>query len=173
MNVNGSATTDSGFTLIELLVVISIISLISSSVLTGFQSVRSQARDRTRVQQLQQISSAIELYINEQGQVPIESEADNPFYISSCSESSSWNNPSASQGYLPDMLNPHLSGELPSDPLNENPYCYMYTPRLYPSSPTECQADQYALLFKTETDVIKDIPQLDPTDSDPFYCIQN
>ena len=51
-----------GFTLIELLVVISIISLLSSVVLTGLSTARMKARDSKRIQEIVQISRALELY---------------------------------------------------------------------------------------------------------------
>ena len=59
-----------GFTLIELLVVISIIGLLSSVVMASLNSARSKARDIKRVQGLQQVQIALEMYYNENGSYP-------------------------------------------------------------------------------------------------------
>lgn len=54
-----------GFTLIELLVVIAIISLLSSIVFASLSTVRKKARDARRITDLNQIKSALEMYINQ------------------------------------------------------------------------------------------------------------
>ncbi len=54
-----------GFTLIELLVVVSIISLLASVVLASVNSARSKGRDARRLEDLQQIRNALELYAND------------------------------------------------------------------------------------------------------------
>ncbi len=59
-----------GFTLIELLVVIAIIGILSTVVLASLNSARSKGRDAKRMQELQQMHTAIELYINENGFAP-------------------------------------------------------------------------------------------------------
>jgi len=59
-----------GFTLIELLLVISIISLLSTIILATFGEARKQARDAARFQNIQQINTAIQLYISDYGHAP-------------------------------------------------------------------------------------------------------
>ncbi|MFA6314756.1 MAG: type II secretion system protein [Candidatus Paceibacterota bacterium] len=59
-----------GFTLIELLVVTSIIGLLSSVVFASVNTARAKARDATRMQNLKQISLAIELYYSKNGNYP-------------------------------------------------------------------------------------------------------
>lgn len=60
-----------GFTLIELLVVISIIGLLSTIILASVVQARARARDAKRIQDLQQLQKALELYYaGSQGKYP-------------------------------------------------------------------------------------------------------
>ncbi len=59
-----------GFTLIEILVVISIIGILSALALVSFSSARLRSRDARRLSDLRQISTALELYNNDQGIYP-------------------------------------------------------------------------------------------------------
>ena len=54
-----------GFTLIELLVVIAIIGILSSVTLASLNSSRGKARDARRLQDVKQIQTALELYIDD------------------------------------------------------------------------------------------------------------
>ena len=56
-----------GFTLIELLVVIAIIGLLTSIVLVSMQGSRTKARDSRRIQDLDQIRTALNLYYDTYG----------------------------------------------------------------------------------------------------------
>lgn len=60
-----------GFTLIELLVVISIISLLSSIVLTSVNSARAKARDARKQADFRAISTALQLYFDSTGRMPL------------------------------------------------------------------------------------------------------
>jgi len=59
-----------GFTLIELLVVISIISLLSTIVLASLNTARAKARDAATVQNIKQLTLAMELYKDDNGFYP-------------------------------------------------------------------------------------------------------
>lgn len=59
-----------GFTLIELLVVISIIGVLSTIAMTSLNSVRAKARDSKRIQEIEQIKTALELYYATYGHYP-------------------------------------------------------------------------------------------------------
>ena len=68
--MNKSPTARLGFTLIELLVVVSIIGLLSSVVLASLSGARESARDVVRFNDLGQLETAMEMYLNEKGQYP-------------------------------------------------------------------------------------------------------
>ena len=60
-----------GFSLVELLVVIAIISLLTSTMLASYDSVKKKNRDAKRQADLAQVSIALNLYYNENGLYPI------------------------------------------------------------------------------------------------------
>ena len=93
-----------GFTLIELLVVITVIGLLSAMVLVGLSGVRAQGRDTRRVADLRNLQNGLEIYFNKNSQYPA---SDN-----SCA---GW-----------PTLKTALGGQLPTDPLNRDEYCYYY-----------------------------------------------
>ena len=59
-----------GFTLLELLVVIAIIALMVGVALPNFVSSRARARDSKKIQEMQQLKTALRLYYNDYGQYP-------------------------------------------------------------------------------------------------------
>jgi prepilin-type N-terminal cleavage/methylation domain-containing protein len=56
-----------GFTLIELLVVIAIIGLLASVILLALNGARAKARDATRLSDMTEMATAMELYYNNNG----------------------------------------------------------------------------------------------------------
>lgn len=59
-----------GFTLIELLVVVAIISLLSSVVMASLSSARMKGRDSKKIQELKNVSLALNLYFDKYGRYP-------------------------------------------------------------------------------------------------------
>lgn len=62
--------TRKGFTLIEILIVVAIIAILAGAVLVGFGPAQRQGRDARRVQDLQRVQGALELYYNKCGHYP-------------------------------------------------------------------------------------------------------
>ena len=58
------------FTLIELLVVIAIIGLLATVVMVSLNSARKKARDARRLQDMKEITTALELYYDDHGRYP-------------------------------------------------------------------------------------------------------
>lgn len=59
-----------GFTLIELLVVIMIIGILAAIIVVSISNARSKSRDAKRLQDMQQIRTALELFYNQNGYYP-------------------------------------------------------------------------------------------------------
>lgn len=68
-----------GFTLIEILVAATIIGILSTIGITGFQAVTRNGRDAVRKSDLEQIRSALEIYKSENNQYPASSACTSPF----------------------------------------------------------------------------------------------
>ncbi len=98
-----------GFTLIELLVVVSIISLLSSIVLASLRDARAKARDARRVEDLRQISNALQLYLSDNGNVAPTAGVGTAAGFHSA-EPDSW-------AAFATILSPYIKA-LPVDPLN-------------------------------------------------------
>lgn len=109
-------TRVSAFTLIELLVVIAIIGILSSVVLAALSGARESARDTKRQQDIRQIRTAIQMYMNDNSGNPPLAGNDN-WYTSS--QSGEWSD-------LKNALEPEYINTVPVDPLNESPFQYEY-----------------------------------------------
>ncbi len=59
-----------GFTLIELIVVIAIISLLASVVLSSLGTARQKATDTSKIQAVEQMRNALQLYLTDKGSYP-------------------------------------------------------------------------------------------------------
>jgi general secretion pathway protein G len=107
---DGQSTTynlqpSSGFTLVEILVSATIIGLLSTIGITGFQAITKSGRDALRKSDLEQIRSALEIFKSENGSYPTNTA------VGSC---------------LPNSLVPNYINTYPTDPKNTNyRYCYI------------------------------------------------
>ncbi len=95
------ANANKGFTLIELLVVIAIIGLLATVVMTSLNSARKKGRDTRRVEDINQIKTALELYYDSNSQYP---------------------------DALDDLASgtPRFLSVVPTDPTNSGDYVYSY-----------------------------------------------
>ena len=64
-----------GFTILELLVVIAIIGLLASIIMISLSSARAKARDTSRRAAVEQIRTALELYVSDHQSYPLEDSA--------------------------------------------------------------------------------------------------
>jgi type II secretion system protein G len=119
MNIYPLLQKKKGFTLIELLVVIAIIALLASIVLVALNGARSKARDSTRRADLKQISTALELYYNDNGSYPNTGNS----WWGTCSTFGA-HGTSGANGWIPNLA-PTYIGALPLDPLGAS-YCMLY-----------------------------------------------
>jgi prepilin-type N-terminal cleavage/methylation domain-containing protein len=69
-SINSKPLTNSGFTLIEVLVAATLVALLSTIGVSGFQSITRSGRDAVRKTDLEQIRSALEIYKAENGSYP-------------------------------------------------------------------------------------------------------
>jgi prepilin-type N-terminal cleavage/methylation domain-containing protein len=74
---NNLLTKKRGFSLLELLVAISIITMLSSVLLAAWTTAREKAQDARRLTELKQLKIAIELYHNDNGHYPRETDGAN------------------------------------------------------------------------------------------------
>lgn len=94
-----------GFTLIELLVVISIISLLSGVVLSSLNSARMKARDGRRLADLRQIQVALELYRDQNGFYPGNTDNDNGGWDTGCAAAGdTFISPLLAGGFMPAVV---------------------------------------------------------------------
>lgn len=76
----------SAFTLIELLVVIAIIGLLATISVVTLSNARGRARDVRRVADIKQVQTALELFFNDQGRYPTETEWNTGMLFSTSSD---------------------------------------------------------------------------------------
>lgn len=107
-----------GFTLIELMIVIAILAALTGLAATNFVNTQAKARDARRKSDLTQIQRALELFYNDHGQYPHESNNQ----IAGCGASSQsacpWGTP------LQDATGTIYMETIPKDPKSN--YVYFY-----------------------------------------------
>lgn len=153
-----------GFTLIELLVVIAIISFIASIVLYGVNTARAKGRDTKRLADIKQLSTALDLYYNENGAYPLctAAIAGGDPYCGDCDPASG---NSQFLAALQPLITSGILNKIPQDPLNSTG-CYTY--EYYTSNQADIWAGQcanvpvgqffYIIRFGTERDKTFNIP---------------
>ncbi len=102
LSIINRLSAEAGFTLIEILVAATLISLLSTIGISGYQSVAKSGRDAVRKADLEQIRSALEIYKAENNSYPASSNCD------------------------PSGLVPNYLSKLPTDPKSPT-YRYCYT----------------------------------------------
>lgn len=120
------------FTLIELLVVIAIIGILSSVVLAALSSARSSARDATRIQKIDQIRTALEMYYNDHGHYPKPPDVKYMNFSENgrdhlCGPSEEWcHDPSDGDLELETVLSPYIDSLPRAGPGTEGRYGIVY-----------------------------------------------
>ena len=137
--------TNKGFTLIELLVVIAIIGLLATVVMTSLNSARKKGRDARRVEDVNQIKTALELYYDSNGSYP-----------------------STASGTAALQTAGFMSA-IPTDPQG-NAYGYRGSSTSYVLYTTLEDTNHRALQSDTDGSVNVDGTAVDCTD--PVYCVQ-
>ena len=101
-----------GFTLIELIVVVAILVFVASVTFAGLTGVRLGAHDKHRIDDLEQLEKALNLYANDHNYFPRESDGANGNI--------------ATNKTLRTMLEPYMK-KIPADPINDaNTFYYYY-----------------------------------------------
>jgi general secretion pathway protein G len=94
-------TSKRQFTLIELLVVIAIIGLLATISVISLNNARAKARDAKRVADVKQVQTALELYFNDKGHYPTETEFNSGSILST-----STNGTTTYMAIIPSATNP-------------------------------------------------------------------
>jgi type II secretion system protein G len=119
-------TKQKAFTLIELLVVIAIIGLLAGIVLVALNSARARSRDATRIADIRELQSALELYYSDNGSYPT---------AAACANGAESTTGGTFSACWTTILSTQYVGKMPSDPLNvPATYGLYYAPWFSPNS---------------------------------------
>jgi general secretion pathway protein G len=116
-----------GFTIVEIAVVIVIISALATLVITAFNVVQKESRDRDRQNDVLQIKAAVERYKNDNGEYPLTGSANVGYDVG---------------GGALSQLSPGYLSAIPTSPQGSN---YQYVRNI--------NGDGYAILVARESDV--------------------
>lgn len=115
-----SNKTRLAFTLVEMLLVLAIITLLSVSILASIGQTRAKGRDAKRIEDMKQITNALNLYFADKGTYPSVSGTE-----TGCTPNAGWDCSHLGGDFIPDLVPKYLS-QMPVDPTNNNTYHYMY-----------------------------------------------
>jgi prepilin-type N-terminal cleavage/methylation domain-containing protein len=131
-----------GFTLIELLVVVAIIGLLATVAVIAFSGVSKKARDAKRLADMKQIRDAIEMYRQEYGAFPPNTDTDAGGLDLGCA-----GGPSSGDPFLAPLLN--VGFKAPCDPRGTvmgNTYWYYLYPTGWVSNGCDDARGPYYIL---------------------------
>jgi prepilin-type N-terminal cleavage/methylation domain-containing protein len=140
-----------GFTLIELLVVVAIISLLSSVTLAALNDSRAKARDARRLQDLRQINNALQIYLTNNSEAPLNDDGYRGAFHSVPGAHGSW----STFEYI-------LGTRLPVDPLNGKDLSSCA------NAFNNTKSCSYRYFYRRIDQDAEEICLSDPTDSDCF-----
>jgi len=107
-----------GFTLLELLVVISIIGLLSTIAISSMSSARARSRDAKRIADLKQVSTALELYVIDNGAYPTCGQT--------CTNYCDCTTVGWGGSFTAMEIKPNYMANIPTDPISNATYGYFY-----------------------------------------------
>lgn len=104
--------SSSAFTIVELLIVIVVISVLAAITVVAYNGIQARARDTAKVQKINDIAKALEMYKADYGQYPGVALQDSSSSESSCgSQTDNWGHCDRLK-LLTDLLKPYASVEL-------------------------------------------------------------
>jgi len=120
-----------GFSLIELLVVIAIIGIIASIIFISVKDTKEKARDSRRIMDLHQIQVALEMYLDEYGDIPRPGDygENEIFGVLDYSYMGDFMQFLKGRVVGYPLINPdniQFMSEVPKDPINSSSYVYYY-----------------------------------------------
>lgn len=99
-----------GFTILELMLVVAIIAMLAIFIWVSYSDARAKSRDARRMQDIHEISNALNLYHANNNQFPAMTETI-----------------TGADNFSQALENDGVMPEVPTDPLNSGTYVYTYT----------------------------------------------
>ena len=126
---------DEAFTLIELLVVVSIIGLLSSITLVSLKKALAKARDVRRLQEVNQITKALEIYHSTYGHYPYNTDND-------CGGWDAGN--TTGDSFIQPLISSGITKNVPIDPISKTSCGWGYAYYRYPAGCCGCDPSRGA-----------------------------